>query len=90
MKKIFLLLLLCSWVFANDLCDYSSNKINKIYESIFIDLKNNDKTSMSMNFISLKTWVDFGIIYCDGAMANKLLQSKRDIFPKIQNFLEKN
>lgn len=90
MKKILLLLLLCSGLFASDLCKVSTDKIDKLYSSMIIDLRNYDDDSLAMNFASYKFWLDSGIVYCDKPISDILLKQKSEVYPKIQNILKGN
>jgi len=50
MKKIFLLLIFSTVLFANNLCNVSKIKVDKIMEIMIIDLKNNDIDSLQVNY----------------------------------------
>ena len=87
-KKLMLLLLLCSGLFASDLCKVSTDKIDKLYSSMIIDLRNHDDDSLAMNFASFKFWLDSGIVYCNKPISDMLLKQKSELYPRIQNILK--
>lgn len=87
MKKILLLLLLCSGLFANSLCTVSKSKVDKSIEIMLIDLKNNDIDSLKVNYETFKVWVDMGIMNCDGAMYHFLLDTKVKITASVGSVL---
>lgn len=76
MKSIFLILLLCSGLFANSLCVVPKSKVDKSIEIMIVDLKNNDINSLRVNYETFKFWVDMAIMNCDGAIHYFLLGVK--------------
>lgn len=87
MKKILLLLLLCSGLFANNLCTVSRSKVDKSIEIMIIDLKNNDINSLRVNYEYFKVWIDMAIMNCDGAMYYFLLDTKSKMAVSIGSAL---
>lgn len=87
MKKIFLLLLLSSGLFANSLCTVSISKVDKSIEIMIIDLKNNDIDSLRVNYETFKVWVNMAIMNCDGAMHYFLLDIKSKMAVDIGGIL---
>lgn len=87
MKKIFLVLLLCSGLFANSLCILSKNKVDKSIEIMLVDFKNNDIDSLRVNYEYFKVWIDMAIMNCDGAMYYFLLDTKSKMAVSIGSVL---
>lgn len=87
MKKIFLVLLLCSGLFANSLCILSKNKVDKSIEIMLVDFKNNDIDSLRVNYEYFKVWIDMAIMNCDGAMYHFLLDTKSKMAVSIGSVL---
>lgn len=87
MKKILLLLLLISNLFANDLCSISKNKMNRTMDLMIIDVTNNDYTSLRINFEAFKVWTNMGIMNCDGKDYQKINETKTMLTKQIGDFL---
>lgn len=86
MKKIFLLLLLCSGLFANDLCTKSKDKANRSMEIMIIDIKNRDINSLRVNYEYFKAWIDMAIMNCDDE-SDFLLDTKSKMAVSIGSVL---
>lgn len=87
MKKIFLLLLLCSGLFADKYCDLAKSNVNKTMELMIIDVKNNDKLSLQMNFSVFKVWVNDGAMVCQGKDYKDVLDTKEEVTKSVSGFL---
>ena len=87
MKKIFLLLLLCSGLFADKYCDLAKSNVNKTMDLMIIDVKNNDKLSLQMNFSAFKVLINNGVMVCQGKDYKDMLDTKEEVTKSVSRFL---
>lgn len=64
MKKIIIICLLASGLFASDICLFASKQVTKSLKILNSDLENKDYESFSINYESFKLYVDMAILNC--------------------------
>ena len=88
MKKALLLLLLCSGLFARDICSVAMEKVSKSMDLMLLDLKSGDKYSLNVNYAEFTVWVNYGAMNCSGDNYKFLLETKEIINENLKGLIK--
>lgn len=88
MKKIFALLLLCSGLFATDLCELAKDRVLKTMDLMLVDIHSRDDVSLNTDYALFTFWVNQGVVNCSGADYKQLLETKKVINENVKLILK--
>lgn len=87
MKKIIIICLLASGLFANDVCSLANDKVNKLLDVMKLDVRNSDMESLERNYYHYKIWIDTAIVNCPSVATKDLLEIKEKVNKAVKGLL---